>query len=145
MPRSRLFPLFLFASLSAHAAEPPSGEAVYQKRCSRCHDQTSPRIPPRAALQQMPAERILRALDFGAMMTVAYPLHRDERQAVAAYLGTAGPAISYPPSAFCADRKVTLSDHSKSAWNGWSPSAANARYQPADAAGLDLDHVRRLR
>ena len=145
MPRGNLLPLFLFAFLSVHAAEPPSGEAVYQKRCSRCHDQASPRIPPRAALQQMPAERILRALDFGAMMTVAYPLHRDERQAVAAYLGTAGPAISYPPSAFCADRKVTLSDHPKSAWNGWSPSAANARFQPADAAGLDLDHVRRLR
>jgi hypothetical protein len=36
----------------------------------------------------MPAERILRALDIGAMMTVAYPMSRDERQAVAAYLGT---------------------------------------------------------
>ena len=93
----------------------------------------------------MPAERILRALDFGAMMTVAYPLHRDERQAVAAYLGTAGPAISFPPSAFCGDRAVTLSDPPKSAWNGWSPGTANARYQPAEAAGLSLDHVRGLK
>ena len=144
MLRSALFPLFVFACFSAYAAGPPSGESVCQKRCSRCHDQVSPRIPPRAALQQMPAERILRALDFGAMMTVAYPLHRDERQVVAAYLGTAGPAISYPPSAFCTDRKVTLAASPKSAWNGWSPGTANARYQPADAAGLGLDQIRRL-
>src|SRR5450631_1553856 len=74
-----------------------AGEAVYKQRCSGCHEQTNPRIPPRAALNQLPAERILRALDFGAMMTVAYPMSRAERQAVAAYLGTSVPAIAFPP------------------------------------------------
>ena len=56
----------------------------------------------------MSALRILRALDFGAMMTVAYPLSRDERQAVAGYLGVAGPPSTPLPSAFCSDRRVTL-------------------------------------
>ncbi|HLK48046.1 MAG TPA: PQQ-binding-like beta-propeller repeat protein [Bryobacteraceae bacterium] len=145
MPRAVLSGALCFTFAGAlFAAAPPSGEAVYQKRCAGCHDQVSPRIPPRTALQKMPAERILRALDFGAMMTVAYPLQRDERQAVAAYLGTAGPAISFPPSAFCAERKIRLSDSPKASWNGWSPGTGNARYQAAAAAGLTVDQVRRL-
>ena len=47
----------------------PSGDQVYRTRCASCHDQASPRIPPREALQKMSALRVLRALDFGAMMT----------------------------------------------------------------------------
>lgn len=93
----------------------------------------------------MPAERILRALDFGAMMTVAYPLSRDERQAVASYLGTNAPAIAFPPSAYCSSRSVTISDTPTSVWNGWSAGADNARYQSAAAAGLSIDRVRDLK
>ena len=99
-----------------------AGEAVYKQRCAMCHEQTNPRIPPRSTLNQMPATRILRALDFGAMMTVAYPMNRDERASVAAYLGTNTPAISYPASAYCSDRNVTVSAKPKAAWNGWSPA-----------------------
>jgi polyvinyl alcohol dehydrogenase (cytochrome) len=123
----------------------PSGEQVYRTRCASCHDQVSPRIPPREALQKMSALRILRALDFGAMMTVAYPLSRDERQAVAAYLGVPGSPAGPPPSAFCGDRSVTLVDRPKAAWNGWSPSQTNSRFQSADAARLGIDQVRRLK
>jgi polyvinyl alcohol dehydrogenase (cytochrome) len=70
------------------AAQTASGEEVYRQRCAGCHDLVSPRIPLRAALQKMPASRILRALDFGVMMNVAYPLRRDEREAVAMFLGS---------------------------------------------------------
>src|SRR5690242_21049349 len=86
----------------AQSQSAPSGEAVFKRRCAGCHEQTNPRIPPRQALEQMPASRILRALDFGAMMTVAYPMNREERQAVAAYLGTNAPSINFPQ-----DRKST--------------------------------------
>src|SRR5215468_9313436 len=106
MPRSKsrslggfLLSIACFFVSVESAIAAPSGEAVYQRRCAGCHEQTNPRIPPRSALQQMPASRILSTLDFGAMMTVAYPLSRDERQAVADYLGTPAPAISYPESA----------------------------------------------
>jgi polyvinyl alcohol dehydrogenase (cytochrome) len=139
--------LAIFQCLSptlARSATPPSGEAVYQKRCAGCHEQTNPRIPSRQALQQMPALRILHALDFGAMMTVAYPLNRDERQAVAAYLGTNAPAIAFPASAYCGDRRVVVSERPKSQWNGWSP-AGNTRYQPAAAAGLNIGEISRLK
>jgi polyvinyl alcohol dehydrogenase (cytochrome) len=135
------------ALLAWGQATPPKapGEAVYKQRCAGCHEQTNLRIPPRAALDQMPAVRILRALDFGAMMTVAYPMSRDERQAVAAYIGTSAPAIAFPPSAYCTDRRVTVSDRPESSWNGWSPGSNNARYQSAEAAGLSLDQVRGLK
>jgi polyvinyl alcohol dehydrogenase (cytochrome) len=137
----------LAAALAWGQASAPkaAGEAVYKQRCAGCHEQTNPRIPPRTALSQMPAERILRALDFGAMMTVAYPMSRDERQAVAAYIGTSAPAAAFPPSAYCADRRVTVSDSPESLWNGWSPGTGNARYQSAAAAGLSLDQVRGLK
>jgi polyvinyl alcohol dehydrogenase (cytochrome) len=96
-------------------------------------------------LQKMPASRILRTLDFGAMMTIAYPMRREEREAVAAYLGTAGAAPGPPAAAFCSDRSVTLANPSKFAWNGWSPAASNARFQSSDAAGLTIGQVGRLK
>jgi polyvinyl alcohol dehydrogenase (cytochrome) len=122
-----------------------AGEAVYKQRCASCHEQTNPRVPPRSALNQMSSVRILRALDFGAMMTVAYPMSRDEREAVASYLGTNTPAISFPATAYCSDRSVTVSAKPKSAWNGWSPGGNNARFQPAPAGGLNIDQIRGLK
>ena len=72
------------------AAALPSGEAVYQKRCTGCHERSDARIPSRDALQKMPSARILRALESGAMMAIAFTMPRDERIAVASYLGTPG-------------------------------------------------------
>lgn len=70
-------------------------------------------------------------------MTVAYPLSRSEREAVAFYLGKQGEAATtFPASAYCGDRTVRISDRPKSAWNGWSPNRNNSRFQPAEAAGL---------
>jgi polyvinyl alcohol dehydrogenase (cytochrome) len=133
-----LFPLALWSAS-------PSGETVYQKRCSGCHEQTDPRIPHREALQKMPSARILRALDSGAMMSVAFTMSRDDRIAVASYLGTDAPVAPPPASAFCADRSVHLADAPKFAWNGWSPGSSNARFQPDAAAKLNIDQVRRLK
>jgi mono/diheme cytochrome c family protein len=84
-----------FAALAA-----PSGEEVYTKRCSACHDQANPRIPPRDSLKKIPASRILKVLDFGAMMQIAYQMTREEREAVAMFLGTEGGEASLPPGAF---------------------------------------------
>ena len=105
-----------------------SGEDVYAKRCSGCHDQTNPRIPPRDSLRKIPASRILKVLDFGPMMQIAYPMTRDEREAVAKFLGTEGSESVLPPEAFCKDRRVTINDKSKFIWNGWSPKGDNARF-----------------
>lgn len=143
-PRRTLCLIGLLALASAaFAAGPVSGQAVYQKRCAACHDQGGQRIPPRQAIEKMPASHILRALDFGVMMTIAYPMPRDERVAVASFLGK-GKEPVLPPEAFCKDRRVALSDSSKFTWNGWSPRPDNARFQPGDVAGLNIDQVKRL-
>ena len=130
-------------SLSAMAAV--SGEAVYAKRCAICHEQIGERIPSHESLKAMPATRILRALDFGAMMSIAYPLSREEREAVAKFLGTEARDAPPPVAAFCSDRKVSVDDKTKLVWNGWSPAADNTRFQPAGAAGLTVDRLKTLK
>jgi polyvinyl alcohol dehydrogenase (cytochrome) len=118
------------------------GETVYKRRCAACHEQTSPRIPHGDTLKNMSVARILRSLDFGAMMNVASVLRRDEREAVAAYLGTARPDSGPPSTAFCSDRAVMIPNPPKSAWNGWSPTAANTRFQSTYADTFQT-HMRR--
>ncbi|HSR07951.1 MAG TPA: PQQ-binding-like beta-propeller repeat protein [Bryobacteraceae bacterium] len=136
---------YLLVSLPLFAVDSPSGEALYQKRCAACHDQPSPRIPPRAALENLYASRILRVMNSGAMMTIAYTLKRDEKEAVAAYLGKPGEEPGPPPAAFCKDRAVKVDTSAKLAWNGWSPTVTNTRLQPAAVAGLSIDQVKGLK
>ena len=123
----------------------PSGEAIYLKRCAACHDQITPRIPPRAALQKMSAARILRTLDFGVMMSVAYPLHREEREAVAKFLGTPGDDAPLPASAFCFNKELSLSITPSPNWPGWSPTFSNARFQSTEDAGITAAQVSHLK
>ncbi len=110
-----------------------------------CHEQVNERIPPREALQKMPAARILRALDAGAMMAVAFTISREDRMAVASYLGTNETVAGPPAAAFCADRAVRLADTPKTSWNGWSPGVGNARFQSGEAAQLTTTQVRGLK
>lgn len=148
MIRSALFALLLgLAGLpaGARAAASAPGADIYQRRCSGCHEQVSDRIPHRSALQQMPASRIVRALDTGAMMAVALTMSRDDRIAVADYLGTTAAVAAPPASAFCADRRVKISTAPGAGWNGWSPGTASARFQSAAVAGLDAAKVKGLK
>src|SRR5579864_1490572 len=115
--------LALFLLPVAISAAAPSGEAVYQKRCSGCHEQTSPRIPHREVLQRMPSARILRALDSGAMMSIAFTMSREDRVAVASFLGTDATVPGPAAAAFCADRTVKIASAPKLVWNGWSPGS----------------------
>jgi polyvinyl alcohol dehydrogenase (cytochrome) len=123
----------------------PSGEALYRQRCAECHDRAEGRTPPRATLQQLSRARILRTLDFGAMMTIAYPLRRVEREAIADYLGRPGAEPGPRAEAFCSDRSVRIGDITKASWNGWSPTHDNSRFVPASLAGLTADSVPRLK
>jgi polyvinyl alcohol dehydrogenase (cytochrome) len=124
----------------------PSGEAVYKARCSACHERPADgRTPAVGVLRAMTADRILRTLDFGAMMTIAYTLNRSEREAVAAFLGKAGSIPGPRPEAFCSSRSVPRLDLAKLSWNGWSPQRDNARFVPAELAGLTAAQVPRLK
>src|ERR1700761_6459662 len=105
----RVFTLTMLWVCAMPAAAPEAGEAVFSHYCAGCHEQNNPRIPPRETLQKMPAARILRTLNYGAMITVAYTMSMSQREAVANWLGTPAdrePAL--PASAFCTDRSVRL-------------------------------------
>lgn len=122
----------------------PSGEEIYKARCAACHDQTSPRIPPRDALQKLSSARILRTLDFGLMMSIAYPLKRDEREAVANFLGVAGGQLATPKN-MCSAGMRPIAGSGEANWNGWSPTVDNARYVSGDKAGLSISQLGKLK
>jgi polyvinyl alcohol dehydrogenase (cytochrome) len=136
----KVSPVILFAA-SMFAA--PSGEEVYKAHCAACHDQNTPRIPPRDALRNLHAARILRTLDFGLMMNVAYTMKRDEREAVANYLGIPGDDTLAAKNSCSGVRP--LSGAALGNWNGWSPTLDNARYQPTDRAGITIGQMRGLK
>ena len=120
---------------SPHA---PSGSAVYQKHCSGCHELSDSRIPSKKVLGEMSASRILRSLDFGAMMTVARRLNRQERTAVAGSLGKNTPEPPPSAAAFCGDPKPPIDLSATASWNGWSPGAANARFQDQSLSAAQI-------
>jgi polyvinyl alcohol dehydrogenase (cytochrome) len=141
-----VFGAIVAASLGAKPlqAQSVSAAEVYKQACAKCHDNgAATRAPSRDDLQKMPASRILRTLDFGLMMGVAYPLTREEREAVANYLGTKGPEPAPPAAAFCSAEQHPLTGDAAGNWNGWSPSPANTRFQPA--GGITKDQVPRLK
>jgi len=137
--------LLAIAVAARASAAAPSGEAIFAARCASCHDappSADNRAPPKAVLKQMSVARIVRTMDFGAMMSLTYMLDRAEREAVAAYLGVPGEDRAPPPSAYCAERTVTLAKTSAADWNGWSPAPTNTRYQARP--GLSVATLGRL-
>jgi len=121
-----------------------SGARVYAKYCAACHDPAGERIPTRAALAEMSPARILRTLDFGLMMSIAYPMKRDEREAVAAFLGKGRDDAALPASAFCAPDVRIMSGGAQASWTGWGPSQDNARFQPPERANLRAADIAKL-
>lgn len=122
----------------------PSGEAVYAKYCASCHDQAGSRIPTREALTKMSPARILRTLDFGLMMSIAYPMRRNEREAVATFLGSGKDDLTPAPGVFCKVDKPIMSGSPRERWTGWGPAETNTRFQAADSAGLKVQDIARL-
>src|SRR5580692_3296982 len=141
--RAMKFVLALALVAAIPCAAEVSGEAVYQRRCAACHDNAVERTPPKAALQQLSISRILRTLDFGVMINIAYVLNREEREAVAKYLGVDRVDVPVPPQAYCKDRGATIAAAPNPIWDGWSLDATNTRY--AAASGLTLGQVGKLK
>ncbi len=139
--------LLLMAAMAASSnlKAQVSGAAVYEKYCAACHDHPAERVPSRATIEKLSRARIMRTLDFGLMMSVAYPLRREEREAVADYLGTTGAEAKPPASAFCPAGHAPLTGSAAGTWNGWSPSGSNTRYQTPDQAGLSIGQVPRMK
>jgi polyvinyl alcohol dehydrogenase (cytochrome) len=78
-------------------------------------------------------------------MSIAYPLHREEREAIASFLGTGTDDAPYSLSAFCLEKEPALSTKRSGGWTGWSPTFSNTRFQRAEAAGLTASQVSNLK
>jgi polyvinyl alcohol dehydrogenase (cytochrome) len=130
--------LAVTGDLSSSRAAPAqvAGDQVYGKYCATCHDMPDGRVPPREALSKMSPARIMKTMDFGLMMSIAYPMRRDEREAVARFLGKGSDDPPPPASAFCKGGVAIMAGASGANWNGWSPSSDNMRFQTAQKAGL---------
>jgi polyvinyl alcohol dehydrogenase (cytochrome) len=145
-PRAALAVSLLLCINTAAGAQSaaPDGSEIYTQRCASCHDQTGARIPTRDALQRLSPSRILKTLDFGAMMSIAYPLRRNEREAVAKFLGHGADDPPLPASAFCKPNLRIMRGPASASWSGWSPAPTNTRFQTSASAGLTATDIPRL-
>ena len=122
-----------------------AGRAPRTRSTARRATTKSARASRRATRwREMSPARILRTLDFGLMMSIAYPMKRDEREAVAAFLGKGADEAAPPASALCTPDTRIMSGASQASWTGWGPSQDNARFQPAERAGLSAADIPRL-
>jgi polyvinyl alcohol dehydrogenase (cytochrome) len=109
---------------------------LYQESCASCHDTGANRAPGLDALRQMQPERVLDALERGAMISMANRRSPAERRALAEFV--TGKSFAEPfnttPSdkAMCADAPGrAIYSIAGPAWNGWGVSTSNARFQPS--------------
>jgi polyvinyl alcohol dehydrogenase (cytochrome) len=133
---------FLANSLWAAA---PDGAALYQARCSACHDNNSAeeRAPKREQIAARKPEAIVGAMFDGAMIAQASGLTLDEGRAIARFItGKEFSAVSDVPKGMCEAPAKKLS-FAPGDWNGWSVEPDNSRYQAKP--GLSAADVPRLK
>jgi polyvinyl alcohol dehydrogenase (cytochrome) len=129
------------------ASREPNGTAVFERNCASCHDgATGSRAPSPEVLKRRSPEAILSALTAGGMRPQGGRLSGAERRAVAEYLSgrALGSDVTGARIGRCTSSPPLGDPTSSPAWNGWSPSTANTRFQPAQQAGLTAEQVPKL-
>jgi polyvinyl alcohol dehydrogenase (cytochrome) len=136
--------------LCASILSAQDGEALYKRTCAACHDSGAERVPSRETLKAMTPERVLAAMESGAMIAMAARLSVAERRSVAEFvtgksLGCA--SVTVPsPQAMCAEAHGASNDLlSGPQWSGWGANLANTRAQDATNAGFTAAEVPRLK
>jgi polyvinyl alcohol dehydrogenase (cytochrome) len=129
------------------AAQGPDGAAIFARDCATCHDGAAgSRAPSPDLLKRRSPEAILAALTAGGMRPQGGRLSGAERRAVAEHLsGRAfGSDITGARIGRCSASPPLSNPAASPAWNGWSPSTSNTRFQSAQQAGLSADQVPKL-
>ena len=129
--------LLALAAVVGQPATAQDGAALYRQMCATCHEGGADRAPTREALRSMTAERVLAALESGAMISVTSRRTPAERRAIAEFVTgkTFTGTLQTQPSgqAMCPARQTGASRPTVSAtgaWNGWGQGTTNARLQP---------------
>ncbi|HEX9224976.1 MAG TPA: PQQ-binding-like beta-propeller repeat protein [Candidatus Acidoferrales bacterium] len=137
--------VLLSASPSALAQE-PDGATLYKKQCVLCHENPGQtRAPAPTAMRLMSPENIIRALESGRMKDQGQLLTPAQKRLIAEFLtGKKVGQTGQASKGACPDAKAPFSPSSTD-WNGWGSDLTNARFQPADRAGLTADQVPQLK
>ena len=107
------------------------GPTLYKQLCATCHDAGLGRAPTKDVLQAMTPERVLTAMESGAMLSMAAGRTGVERRAIAEFVTgkTFSEAFSTTPSpqAMC---KAAAGEFANSltgpAWNGWGATTISS-------------------
>ena len=108
--RGKSMRLIVTAALGLLAATPlmaQDGAEIFAANCAVCHEAGLDRAPDRATLSLLAPDRILFALERGAMVSMAVTLSTDQRRSVSEYLSGQsldGFSRRPPDDAFCSDR-----------------------------------------
>ena len=86
MPHAVCLAILTFSALSAGSASAQDSTTLYRQNCAGCHDAGIDRAPTRDALQTMSAERVLTALESGAMLSMASRLSAADRRALGKFV-----------------------------------------------------------
>jgi polyvinyl alcohol dehydrogenase (cytochrome) len=135
---------------SAGPLSAQDGPTLYKQLCASCHDAGTDRAPNRDALRAMSPDRVLAALESGAMLSMASGRTGVERRAIAEFVTgkSFAQALSTTPSpqAMCrGDGRDFANPLVGPRWNGWGVNTANTRYQDASGAGFTAADVPRLK
>ncbi len=133
----------LFLAAPAMAQD---GATLYAVHCSQCHDGGVVRAPSRRTLSEMTPERIVASLENGLMRVQGSERSPDERRAIAVFLSgkPLGSMAAVNTAPRCTSAPPAFSATPRSAWSGWSPTAANDRFQ-SQAGGLAAADVPKLK
>ena len=134
----------------AFPAAADDGPTLYKQLCASCHDTGAARAPTRDVLQAMTPERVLTAMESGAMLSMASGRTGVERRAIAEFVTGKkfSEAFSTKPSSQAMCRAVAgefANPLTGPLWNGWGANTQNTRYQDGKMAGITAGEVPKLK
>lgn len=129
----------------ATAGEDHPGYEIFVDNCASCHMGGIERAPHLTALNMMPYDSLLLALQTGLMRTQAEALSDDAKKQVAEYLSGGGPAdatVALPPQ--CTGEAAAFDYSQPPMAKGWGIDHENTHFIDAETAGLAAEDVPRL-
>jgi polyvinyl alcohol dehydrogenase (cytochrome) len=134
---------------------PPPAKMIYERRCAICHTDAGIAvngriIPTTATLKGMQASKIYESMAHGKMISQSVDISDRDLRAIAEMITGkkmegGGDTLIASMSHNCASNPPLSRPARTPAWNGWSPTPDNARYQGAAAAGLRAADVPKLK
>lgn len=139
--------MFLWRSASSAAAQTSDGGALFRQHCASCHDGApDSRAPGPEALRLRSPEAIVLALTNGAMRLQGSRFGGLERRAIAEYLTgrTIGVDVAGAATGRCTAPEPSFDPAVEPRWHTWGNTFTNTRFQSAERAGLNAEHLPRL-